>query len=123
MFTVKSSLQTDKWYAVYVGHNGTRLSGSDATAENLAAAFDIRLISTADNWTVGSNKSTTANWISTGYRMDSEQKVNLQDSLYSLSHWMIVDNGHVDNVAVEVWLTLKQLIELEIEKKSKVTFH
>ena len=51
--------------------------------------------------------------------MDSEQKVNLQDSLYSLSHWMIVDNGHVDNVAVEVWLTLKQLIELEIEKKSK----
>ena len=55
--------------------------------------------------------------------MDSEQKVILQESLYSLSHWMIVDNGHVDNVAVEVWLTLKQLIELEIEKKSKVTFH
>ena len=55
--------------------------------------------------------------------MDSEQKVNLQDSLYSLSHWIIVDNGHVDNVALEVWITLRELINLEIDKKQKVTLH
>ena len=55
--------------------------------------------------------------------MDSEQKVNLQDCLYSLSHWIIVDNGHVDNVALEVWITLRELINLEIDKKKKVTLH
>ncbi len=55
--------------------------------------------------------------------MDEEKNINLQDCLYSLSHWMVVDGGHSNNVALEVWLKLKELIDLEIDKKSKVTFH
>ncbi|MCP4483931.1 MAG: hypothetical protein GY823_05135, partial [Flavobacteriaceae bacterium] len=67
--------QTNDWFGLYVASNGTRLSGSDATAANLAAAFDIRLMTSdnGDNFsTVGSNLSTVANWSagSTGGRMD-----------------------------------------------------
>ena len=66
---------TGRYWGVYVAHNGTRLSGSDATAANLAACFDIRLMtnSSDDNFaTLGSNLSTAANWTagSTGGRMD-----------------------------------------------------
>ena len=64
------------WHGIYIGYNGTRLSGSDATAANLAAAFDIRWFTT--NYTGGvfgsymDNKSTGSNWSngSTGGRMD-----------------------------------------------------
>ena len=55
--------------------------------------------------------------------MDNEQKLDLQDCMFSLSHWMIVDGGHVDNVSLEVWIKLKQLIDFEIQKKQKVTVH
>ena len=59
------------WYGVYIANNGTRLSASDATAANLAAAFDIRLMNSAgNNWTLGSNLSVPAAWTSTGSRMD-----------------------------------------------------
>ena len=61
------------WYGVYIAHNGTRLSASNATAANLADAFDIRIISNGD-WTynLNSNKSTEAYWNygGTGQRMD-----------------------------------------------------
>ena len=59
------------WYGVYIAHKGTRLSGSDATAANLADAFDIRIMNSAgNNWTIGSNLSVAAAWTSTGFRMD-----------------------------------------------------
>jgi len=70
--------QVAVWWGVYVAHNGTRLSGTNATASNLADAFDIRLMSTIDGFTsVGSNLSTTANWVSTGNRMDRNFSGNM----------------------------------------------
>ena len=66
---------TGRYWGVYVAHNGTRLSGGNATAANLADCFDIRLMTNNGNddfTTLGSNLSTTANWNagSTGGRMD-----------------------------------------------------
>ena len=58
------------WRGVYIASTGKRLSGSNATASNLANAFDIRVLNEVSNWVVPSNLSTTANWISTGGRMD-----------------------------------------------------
>ena len=59
------------WYGVYIAHNGTRLSGSNATAANLADAFDIRIMNSAgNNWTIGYNLSVASAWTSTGERMD-----------------------------------------------------
>jgi hypothetical protein len=60
------------WRAVYIAHKGTRLSGSNATAANLADCFDIRVVNPTNNWdlTYVYNVSTTANWITTGGRMD-----------------------------------------------------
>jgi len=58
------------WYGVYIAHNGTRLVPFEATASNLAAAFDIRMMNSAgNNWTLGSNLSVAAAWTSTGYNM------------------------------------------------------
>jgi len=63
--------ETSKWFGLYIAHNGTRLSGSNATASNLANAFDIRLMSSGDSFaSLGSNLSTSTNWTSTGVRMD-----------------------------------------------------
>jgi len=59
------------WYGVYIANNGTRQSGSNATAANLAAMFDIRLMNSAsNNWTIGSNLSIPSAWTSTGANMD-----------------------------------------------------
>lgn len=71
-----TSINTNHWHGIYIAHNGTRLSGANATAANLADAFDIRWFTT--NYTGGvfgswmDNKSTAANWTagSTGGRMD-----------------------------------------------------
>ena len=68
-----SSLGQYQWYGVYVAHKGTRWSGSNATANNLADTFDIRVMtsSNGDNFTtLGANQSTSANWTTTGGRMD-----------------------------------------------------
>ena len=59
------------WRAVYIAHTGERLSGSNATASNLADCFDIRIANESNNWVMYSNNlSTAANWITTGGRMD-----------------------------------------------------
>lgn len=64
-------IATNQWYGLYIGHNGTRLSSSDATAANLADCFDIYLMSSADNFNaVGNNLSTESTWLNTGDRMD-----------------------------------------------------
>jgi len=69
--TSGGTLATNKWYGVYIAHDGTRLSASDATASNLADCFDIRLMSSADNFAaLGSNLSTSSTWLNTGDRMD-----------------------------------------------------
>ena len=64
-------LPLTQWTGIYVAHNGTRLSGSDATAANLADAFDIYMCSDGD-WTQIFQVSTEAKWTqgSTGGRMD-----------------------------------------------------
>ena len=74
------SLSTEKWFGVYIAHNGTRLSGSNATSNNLADSFDIYLMRLNDAGTewatvIGTltdaegNRSVASNW-SGGYRMD-----------------------------------------------------
>ena len=74
-------LDTAKWWGVYVAHNGTRLSGGNATAANLAECFDIYLMRLNDEGTqwvtkIGTltdaegNRSIASNWHQTGYRMD-----------------------------------------------------
>jgi hypothetical protein len=65
------NISTSNWYGVSVAHSGVRLGGGNASASNLADCFDIRLMSSADSFAaVGSNLSVTANWTSSGNRMD-----------------------------------------------------
>jgi hypothetical protein len=74
---------TQQWHGLYIAHNGERFSGNDATAANLADAFDIRFMRhnyTTNQWElitggygdVVGNRSTSNNWNagSTGGRMD-----------------------------------------------------
>lgn len=71
-----SNLSTSQWYGAYIAHNGTRLSGANATAANLADAFEVRLFSSGTNWQIASatDSSTSAMWglaqSTTGGRMD-----------------------------------------------------
>ncbi len=75
---VASGTQSNTWYGVYIAHNGTRYNSSDATASNLASAFDIRLMSSGDGFSsLSSNLSTSNNWTSTGGRMDRAFTGNL----------------------------------------------
>lgn len=81
LITLSSST---RYYGIYVAHNGTRLSGSDATATNLAAAFDIRYMADNDSWaSLSTNQSTVTDWgntslgSSTGVRMDRGFSGNL----------------------------------------------
>jgi hypothetical protein len=60
-----------------VGHNGTRLNTTDATAQNLAAAFDIQIAAENDGnpftqaWEfTGNIAANVNNWMSTGWRMN-----------------------------------------------------
>ena len=74
---------TQQWFGLYIAHKGTRLSGANATATNLADAFDIRFMKfnyTTSVWEIVTggygdvvgNRSTTNNWNSgsIGGRMD-----------------------------------------------------
>ena len=64
------NVSSSNWYGVYIAHKGARYNASNATAANLADAFDIRIMSSSDNFnSVGSNLCTSANWTSTGYTM------------------------------------------------------
>ena len=58
---IGAGLSTSAWYGLYIAFNGTRLSGTDATAANLADCFEIRYINLVTG-SVGSNVSTFANW-------------------------------------------------------------
>ena len=61
------TITANRWYGIYVGHNGTRLSGANATGINLAAAFDVRLMSAADNFSSISDQGTVPEWNNTGF--------------------------------------------------------
>ena len=74
-------LGTNYWWGVYIGHKGQRYSSANATADNLADAFDIYLmrindVGTAWEIKIGTktdgsgNRSIESNWTQTGYRMD-----------------------------------------------------
>ena len=66
-------LASGSWNGVYVGFNGTRLSGADATTTNLSAAFDIRLMfNTGSEWAFNPNPTAQGwgQWTSSGGRMD-----------------------------------------------------
>jgi hypothetical protein len=77
---------TQQWFGLYVAHNGTRLSGNNATSANLADCFDIRFmrrnVNNNNEWEILTggyangvgNRSTTNNWNagSTGGRMDRQ---------------------------------------------------
>ena len=66
-------LSSGSWNGVYVGFNGTRLSGNNATTTNLAAAFDIKLMfNTGTEWNFNPNPTAQGwgQWITSGGRMD-----------------------------------------------------
>jgi len=69
---IGGSANSSHWWGIYIAHNGTRLSAANATAANLAAAFDIRLMGSNDTtpWGAVYDVGTEANWITTGGRMD-----------------------------------------------------
>lgn len=65
------TLQSDTWYGLYICHKGGRFNSTDATAQNLADAFDIRLMTDADSFgALSINLSTSNRWFSNGNRMD-----------------------------------------------------
>ena len=70
--TLATGISSSRWYGVYIGHTGARFSGAAATADNLAAAFDIRMMDSSDNFgSLSSNLSTTTKWsYVNGGRMD-----------------------------------------------------
>ena len=59
------------WQGIYIEHDGTRLSGNNASAANLASVFRIYNVDLSTG-AIGSNLSTSSNWSagSTGARMD-----------------------------------------------------
>ena len=74
------ALDTSKWFGVYIGFTGSRLSAGDATPANLAKCFDIYLMRLNDAgtaWTtrIGTltdaegNRSIASNWTQSGYKM------------------------------------------------------
>jgi len=65
-------LNSNRWYGVYVSHKGARFSSGDATAANLADAFDIYVADSSDSMSTfaGGNRSVTSRWESTGNRMN-----------------------------------------------------
>ena len=74
-YTIATNLGTASWYGVYVAHNGTRFSGTDATPANLASAFDIQLMyyssSNGGGWINNPNTPPgTRVWSTSGGRMD-----------------------------------------------------
>jgi hypothetical protein len=69
------NLSVGTYWGVYVGFNGTRLSGNNATAANLADCFDFKVVTTNDLPQMGNILPITTNtasrpWTSTGGRMD-----------------------------------------------------
>ncbi len=72
---IVSNLGTAAWYGCYIGFNGRRLSGNDATSSNLSACFDIKLMfNNGGTWIFNPNPGAFGGgtWSSTGGRMDRD---------------------------------------------------
>jgi hypothetical protein len=71
---ISTGLGSAAWYGVYIGFNGRRLSGSDASAANLAQCFQIKLLfSQSGGWDFNPNPTSppgAGTWTTTGGRMD-----------------------------------------------------
>jgi hypothetical protein len=71
---ISTGLGSAAWYGVYIGFTGRRLSGSDATAANLAQCFRIKLLfSQSGGWDFNPNPTSppgAGTWTTTGGRMD-----------------------------------------------------
>lgn len=72
--SVAINIDTSKWHGVYIAHKGGRQSSANATPDKLGACFDIRVMSSADNFTTLSPNmsgiSGGGNWQGHGRRMD-----------------------------------------------------
>ena len=64
------SIQANKWYGIYIGHTGARLSSSQATSSNLGDIFDIRITNEIYNWQSATYNYAQLYWSDTGARMD-----------------------------------------------------
>ena len=63
---IAGPLDPNEWHGLYIAHKGQRYSGTTGSSALLADAFDIRLMSSADNFSsIGSNLSTSGAWVST----------------------------------------------------------
>lgn len=72
---IATNLGTAAWYGCYIGHSGVRFSGADATASNLAAQFQIKLMFyTGGSWNFNPNPQGAGAgvWSTTGGRMDRQ---------------------------------------------------
>ena len=59
------------WHGVYIAHTGARFNASQAISSNLGDAFDIRLMSSDDNFaSLSGNVSNGVSWLVSGGRMD-----------------------------------------------------
>jgi hypothetical protein len=75
---IHNYLQTNStsWYGVYIAHKGGRFNSGDLTAANLAAAHDIRFISTGNSsYNLGVNVSTAANWTTGGNNARTDNSI------------------------------------------------
>ena len=119
---VQIGIDTSKWYGVYIAHKGGRLSGNDATKANLGECFDIRVMSSADNFaTISPNRSGSnsgGNWQVTGRRMD--KTVN---GMYTIGATAASQKPFYGKVASSVITTLKNnsLAPVEAEIKTMIT--
>ena len=114
---VEGGLTVGEWYGVYIAFKGQKYSGTTNSSANMADAFDIRLMSSADNFaSVGSNKSTAAAWVSTsnmGRSMAGAFTIGGQGSAKS----------HDGKVASMVVTSLKQnsALPTDLEVKAMIT--
>lgn len=75
-FRIHRNINSNFWHGVYIGHNGARLSASDASYINLNECFDIRYTRQyITNWEIGPDLcgyqgGGTATWLKTNARMD-----------------------------------------------------
>ena len=103
---VQLGIDTSKWYGVYIAHKGGRLSSADATNANLAKCFDIRVMSSADNFaTLSVDRSGSlsgGNWSNTGTRMD-----RVVNGYYTIGAANAAQKPFYGKVASSVITTLK----------------
>jgi len=105
---IATNISTSNWYGIYIGFSGARLSASDASAANLADAFDIRLMSSSDRFTNLSSdiSASTDNWTSTGFTMSDRIEGDL--TIGGIGS----DLGFIGEVAAMVETTLRNNVAM-----------